>query len=225
MLSSYLKSTKDPASRTWSILYSSDLIKMDVFERQNKHSSRPPTKNKFWIQTVLNPVHFLIKVDQQKVQTVSSNELWNLYLTMNHVLRCRKCLGIRTAWIGQFITVAVNLKNDSKRIFDIHHSIWFFIWEILADWHALLAARCNYFLKKPLDIRVLDCKMKGAVFSKFQILFRLFIALNSKSSNPILSAVARCAIRNFFQLAPKTSVHIWPISESSSTISVGGMMI
>lgn len=75
MLSSYLKSTKDPASRTWSILYSSDLIKMDVFERQNNHSSRPPTKNKFWIQTILNPVHFLIKVDQEKVQTVSSNEL------------------------------------------------------------------------------------------------------------------------------------------------------
>tara|TARA_B110000879_G_C11026430_1_gene453048 strand:+ start:106 stop:585 length:480 start_codon:yes stop_codon:yes gene_type:complete len=101
--------------------------------------------------------------------------------------------------------VAVDLENDAKGIFDIDHTIRFFVWIIIADWHALFTSGLYNPFDKSFDIRVLNAKVERAVLAEIDIVFGRVIAIELKKFKAY--PICRCKVCDA-QFFPARTKHI-----------------
>lgn len=121
--------------------------------------------------------------------------------------------------------MAINFQYITEAVFHVDHTIRLFTWIIIARrFHALLSASSNNLISEFFNIWVLNTKMKYAGFPILKVIFRVFLILKLKQFNP--NAIANRKMRNSEMLppGPKTSLHISPIAESSSTILEGSII-
>ena len=73
----------------------------------------------------------------------------------------------------------IDLEDETERVFDVNHLVWFLVRVILSDRHPLLPTVRHDLLHQGFDVRILNAEVKSSRFPILE-LFRFFIILDSR---------------------------------------------